>query len=651
MRKYLLRKPREITKMGLSAPHRLPAIFTLSFLLASCGGGGGDTSTTPPTTVASGSNAQIPAKSSRQPPPTLVQDTNPPSTGSFASLNMFPLNVGDYSDFNKVNAAGVAIDQMRIRVEKAQGNVPNTVSVVELEALIKEVDRSEYFVDADGVSLTAANDPSFSNIAKTIIGKININTNTAYQIGAERIQLRRGSLGKDLTGDGVDEGFSLKFSQIFLGFQTVTLSNVPLQVARFKNTFTVTLMSSNPADADVSTIATEDSFYAPNYGLVKSVRSEFDERMQPTAAPYTLFIYEGNINGKWWTDGLFSDGSIVRTDVLRPAEVVYSPVHKKYFGLEPTADSFPNPNRVFSVDALSGTVERISISGNPSTMAISADGLYAYLGLKDTGEVVKYSVSPWLEVSRFLLPQLSNSLGTPIRVYAEGIAVAPSDSNRIVVKSTTDYSPGSVGVSLYDGTSRTQFFNGYANLATFPSNIVGNQVIFGASDLEFFLAGSSTLGQHVLSRFQITGGSISQTQSILVQNFKPDFFADPESRLSLNGAAVAYDNAVFAQSNLAFKGPLPGKSCEIYRITRVACLVVTDLVSAPNYIGDLPLAQAELRLFDSATLLQTGKIRLTASPVQYYGSGHLNMTKGPVGQFGFSGYSGIFQLFNHPSVL
>lgn len=630
--------------MKLLAPQRLLASFTLSVLLASCGGGGGDTSTIPPTTVASTADAQTPTQRSRQPPPTLVQDTNPPSTGSFASLNLFPLNVGDYGDFNKVNAAGVATDLMRIKVEKSQGNLPNTVSVVELRTLIYEDDRSEYLVDADGVSLIFANDPSFPNIAEAIIGKININTNIAYQIGAERIQFRRGSLGRDLTGDGVDEGFSLKVSQIFLGFQTVTFSNVPLQVARFKNTFTVTLMSSNPGDADVSTIATEDSFYAPNYGLVKTVRAVFDERMEPTAEPYTLIIYEGNINGKWWTDGLFSDGSIVKTDVLRPADVVYSPVHKKYFGLEPTADSFPNPNGLFSVDALSGTVERISISGNPSSVAISADGLYAYLGLKETGEVVKYSVSPWREVSRFLLPQLSDSHGTPIRVYAEGIAVAPGDSNRIVVKSMA-------GVSLYDGTSRAQFFNGYGDPATFPPNVVGNQILFGASGLEFFLAGSSTLGQHVLSRFQITSGGISQTQSILIQNFKPDFLASPESRLSLNGAAIVYDNAVFAQSNLAFKGPLPGKSCEIYGVTRVACLVTTDLVSAPNYIGDLPLSQAELRLFDSATLLPTSSIRLTSSPLQYYGSGYMNITKGAVGQFGFSNYSGIFQLFTHPSVL
>jgi hypothetical protein len=78
----------------------------------------------------------------------------------------------------------------------------------------------------------------------------------------------QGDLGADADSDGKTDSYRFTYSQIFRGFETLTVLGSQRQVARFSNAVSLTLrFTSGKSDSTAS--STEETYFAPGIGLVK----------------------------------------------------------------------------------------------------------------------------------------------------------------------------------------------------------------------------------------------------------------------------------------------------------------------------------------------------------------------------------------------
>ena len=85
-----------------------------------------------------------------------------------------------------------------------------------------------------------------------------------YPAGGARELEAQGALGLDGQGDS----FRFVYAQVFVGFETLTILGATRQVAHFRNTASLTVRSAS-AGTDSTVTQTEDTYFAPNIGLVK----------------------------------------------------------------------------------------------------------------------------------------------------------------------------------------------------------------------------------------------------------------------------------------------------------------------------------------------------------------------------------------------
>ncbi|MCJ0764093.1 hypothetical protein [Variovorax terrae] len=564
---------------------KLAGIFAtaLSIGLAACGGGGGGAST---------------PNATQSPVATLYEDNNPAGpTTDVRSLNLFPLAHGDQWIYAKLAANGNTFDTVirsvafdtsaptgvREFAQPAATSNPSYVTVTETDGEGSNV--THYSKSSSGLTIVGLPDTSIPAAARNVIRTITEYPDVLYPEGSLRTIRREGSWGADLNGDGVPEGFRLTFTQIFRGFETLTFSGKNLSTAHFSNTLTLAIVSSNAAvPVAPPIIATEETYFASQFGMVQAVREAHDGNGKVITARHTLKLTSATVAGKLWSDHLNALRDQATTTFVVSLEhnaIVADPLRGVYYATVP-AFAETGADSIATVNANSGTVSYTAkLNLNPRSIAISGDGSTLYVA--GSGTLVRYRLPALTEVSRVTLPT-DSFLGA---LDAESIAVSPVDASVVAVSlANRCCSPRHMGVLLYrnmvEQPVRTQTHTG-SNVITFAPNGVE-------------LVGSNTeTTESGLRRIAVLANGLQEVQVV----------RDAASvTMDVANGQVVTSSAAYASADLRLLGQLPGFHCRAAG-SRILCL---RLEAAGNYeLSNL------LVVVDPATLSEVSALRYGSS--------------------------------------
>lgn len=450
----------------------LRPLTALAFVatLLGCGGGGGGPST-------------------REPLPTLVQDTVPAGARiDVAARNYFVGAPGDYWNY---------------AVAETGGNVSRSVSAASGgDLLITETGGGATGSEtlrrtAEGVLLLQP----LADIGVPVgdvLSSLLIYPEPFYPVGGERVAIRQGTLGQDLDGDGSPDSFRLEFRQVLVGFETLTLPDGPTaDVAHFRDVIRITVRFSDPANDDVTVVGTENSWWAPGIGMVRAERSVADADGRPIEAPQTLSVSSGSVGGQL----LFAprpDGTVTKIPLTHRA-LVHDAARGRYYASVPSGSS-AQPNTIASIDAVTGAVSHSApIGANPGPLALSADASRLYVGLDGSGEVLQLRLPDLAELSRTRLPSPPGDA----QWTAESITVSPLDPGvAAVAMQRVATSPRHTGVALIR--------DGVLQARTTPGHTGSNVVVF-ADDGSAIYGFNSETTEYGLRRIALLADGLEET--------------------------------------------------------------------------------------------------------------------------------------------
>lgn len=391
--------------------------------LSACGGGGG------------GSDAPA----TRPALPQLTSDAYPAGERlDLQSRNYFPAAAGD-SWVYTLSSNGAPTGQTVTRTvtgatadtftisETNPGTLPETESYRRTSAGISQLDLTSDLPSA----------------VQALVGEVMMFPEPFYPVGGTRSAVRQGSWGEDADGDGIVDSFRFELSQQLVGFETVALPLGSPEAARFRTVITLTISPSSLRNAPVTISGTEESWWAPDIGLVRVDRTLVDEN--GATSTQSLAIASGSVGGT----ALFTaqpDGTLIKLALTHNALVFDASRNRYYASIPGSAGS--NGNSIATIDATTGAVSHSAAVGSePFPMAVAPDGSALYVGLKGSGEVVKLTLPAMSEQYRVRLPGALNS-GT--QLLPKSIAVSPVESDVIAV-STVDpvgssYNSGAVQI-------------------------------------------------------------------------------------------------------------------------------------------------------------------------------------------------------------
>src|SRR5262249_41708233 len=137
-----------------------------------------------------------------------------------SSKNLFQMAAGDLWFYTVLDAGGHPTGAQAFRqvtADDGQGHVS-------LNDNDGGPSVTDYVVSADGLLDTAPLGTSPVAMAG-IVGSIFEYATPLYPVGATRRHVRSGPWGADVDGDGVADSFRYEYTQVFLGFETVKLSD------------------------------------------------------------------------------------------------------------------------------------------------------------------------------------------------------------------------------------------------------------------------------------------------------------------------------------------------------------------------------------------------------------------------------------------
>ncbi len=405
------------------------SVVAVCLQLAACGRGSNDL---PP------SEPPFPAASEDQLPAGQRIDVS--------AQNLFPMGAGDVWNYNILDAGGTQTGYDTRQVTSGP-DASGRVVLTETEAGAPST--TTYVVSGDGLLLAAPLEGFAPASAASIVGSFFEYAAPLYPQGATRRHVRSGPWGEDLDGDGVGESFRLEFSQVFLGFEQVQFSNVfsLKNVAHFRNVIQLTLRPTAPGNTDRAVTVTEETWFAPNLGMLKAVRSAVDIDGVTIDPVHTIAFASATVGGVSWITSArppILDGQVIDVPVVHNA-LVYDSVRNRYYASIP-GSVIGNGNSIATIEPVTGQVTySAQIGSNPNAIAISADGSLLYLGLDESGEVVKLALPSMAEVGRTTLVN-DNVFG---QTRAETIAVSPAEPTVVAVSMAyTGMSPRHAGVAL-----------------------------------------------------------------------------------------------------------------------------------------------------------------------------------------------------------
>lgn len=375
--------------------------------------------------------------------PTLSEDSIPsgPRT-DYASRNLFAATTGDTWTFDRTLAGATTAGALNVTVPSAD-SAGFALSRTENGV----TSTRQYRRTSQGIVLVNPL-PDAPSQAQRIVGEMLWYPQPFYAPGERRRMVRQGSWGADLNADGAHESFRYTVEQVFVGFEPVTIPNgTVVQAARFQTTETLLMISSDPNAAPTMTTVVEETWWAPGLGMVRLNVSDGSTN----AANSRSYVLSGGRVGGVSIDApavvspvATADGRLTAVALTHEA-LVYDPTRQRYYA---SVSGGEGAGSVAVIDAATGAVtysERLG--AQPTVMAISPDGSYLHVGVKDTGEVVKLQLPSMMVSSRRTLPQ--GAAGE--LQYAVALAVWPGNPVFVAASVARDNAGTreSVGVSLF----------------------------------------------------------------------------------------------------------------------------------------------------------------------------------------------------------
>ncbi len=392
---------------GLWAAGRRAAALCLVVALSAC---------------SSGSDDQRPLWA-QQAYPAVSEDSNPAvARTDYRSQNLFAAGAGDTWTFE--NSQGATLVRTVTRVDADTFTLTDKQGASTLER--------SYRRTSNGLVLLNPL-PTAPAGAQRQIGDMLWYPEPFYAVGAKRTMVRQGNWGADVDGDLANESFRYVVEQEFLGFEAVSTPLGQVQAARFRTTSILSLVPSNPDKPTKVELSTEETWWASGLGMVRMAVTT----RPPGAANASTSIYSlvsGTVGGVALAPppvlptAAAIDGSLIKMDLAHQA-LVYDAKQARYYAAV-AATALVNSNRLAIIDAKTGQVSYSEVVGDdPSTLALSVDGSYLFVGLRASGELRKYSVPDLQLQSVVVLPRGANGE----MQYAQALAASPVNPTYVAV--------------------------------------------------------------------------------------------------------------------------------------------------------------------------------------------------------------------------
>lgn len=553
-----------------------------ALLVAGCGGGGSGGADHTPTI--------------RTALPALSQDSFPAGARlDLRSSNYFPAAAGDTWVYDqRAPAAPTGSMLTRTVVAAAGGDVTIT------ETANGSSDSSNYRRTGDGIVVLRPLEGAVPAAVSQFIGDLLDYAEPFYPVGSTVRQVRQGSWGVDLDGDGIPESYRLELTQVLIGFETVTVgapvsqiqglavaaglasaptvastaTNTLSDVAHFRNVVTLTLQPSSLQSVVQTITSTEDAWWAPGIGLVRADRETTSSNGVGSAPLQRLLLTGGKVGGATLFAGA-SSGALRKIALVHNA-LVFDASRNRYYASVP-GSVVGNGNRIAVVDGATGVLSYpgAAVGSEPWALAISADASALYVGLNGSGDVLKLRLPDLAEQWRVRLPNLA-FYG---QLFAERIAVSPVDADVLAVSTfRAGVSPRHGGVALVRNgvlqPTMTQDHTG-SNLIAFDAN---GQFVYG------FNNETTEFG---LRRLAVLADGLRQEQVVTAQGAN---FASRSLAWSANGLVL--DRAVYRAPDLALLGTanVAGGNCQPHSVPgRLLC---SHVPAYSNQGGSLAVVDA-----------------------------------------------------------
>lgn len=515
---------------------RVLAPVLASAVLAGCGGGGGG-GDEPPTA----------GGGTRQPPAAFSSDSFPSGpTMSSGAREYLPYHRNGRWVYQRTQG-GLAAGTVEETSTPTTGGatVSQRVDGVTSAQTYRWTDRGWEF-DAGAVL-------SLPEAAARTIGSMLAYPARFPALGASIVQVRRGSYGLDLDGDGTPEGFELRITQTPVAMETTNGPSGPLPALRLRTLVTLTLYPSwVERYADFTQNFESSEWLVEGVGIVRAVVTVYDSGGGNTPAEEQR-LSSVTIDG---ADPLAAPGfARVQTVDLPHDAVVADPARGVYYASVPFSDP-TRGNRIATIDARDGTVTLSSpVGSSPGPLALAADGASLYVGLRGSGELLRLSLPGMTELSRTRLPT-SAFYGQQV---AQAIAASPTEPSTVAVAlARTSVIPAHGGVVLWrDGTLLPRQTADHTG---------SNVIVFGADGQEIFgLNNEST--ESGLRRLRVLDDGLEQTELVSsgISTFAIRSIDREADRLVFGGAVFGTDlrqRALFAEAN----------GCRTAAPARIVCL-------------------------------------------------------------------------------
>ncbi|HEU5293465.1 MAG TPA: hypothetical protein VFU71_01630, partial [Burkholderiaceae bacterium] len=328
-------------------------------------------------------------------------------------------------------------DGQRRQLDLAQNGAPNALTrtvvsgpdanglITVNETALGQSVNTQYRKDAQGIwSVDPIGDVAPPSV-RQFVGDLLEIPEPFFAPGAVLESIRQGSWGVDLGGDGHPEGYRLEYRRQLVGFETLALPRGSAETAHLRTVIVFTLTPSSLAQSELSSTATEDTWWAPGIGLVRAERRFEGDGAEP---PITLTIVGATVAGQ----PLFvdpPDGTLTKLSLVHN-DLVYDTARQRYYASIPGSATGVG-NSIATIDPATGAISySTAIGSEPFALGLAPDGGALYVGLNGSGEVARLSLPSLAETGRVRLP--SDSI-FHTQMFAENIAVSPSDASVVAV--------------------------------------------------------------------------------------------------------------------------------------------------------------------------------------------------------------------------
>lgn len=246
--------------------------------------------------------------------------------------------------------------------------------------------------------------------------------------GGERRLEMRGSLGRDVDGDGLVDGLEARFVQHSDGVQEKSYMGRKFRVLRLRGEMVFTLVPSRSDRVGVPMRTVEWTEWAAGVGQIRYAREDYDGD-GTLIQKYLMDLRLAKVAGQV-VYGAPTDLARTKVIPLQHNALVVDDSRHRYLATVPRqAGNWAG--WVVSIDPATGaTVPVFDTRGDPDPLVLAPDLQSMYVGLTDTHEVVQFSLDGRV-LRRATLPTVVWAGPEPLK--AVHLVVSPIDPEVLVV--------------------------------------------------------------------------------------------------------------------------------------------------------------------------------------------------------------------------